>query len=350
MASVVYDFGDIVSLSRVRSAKLCVLGCGAVGCNAVLAALQMGYRNFTLVDYDAVSAHNCPRSAGLFHPARDVGKSKARLLAGYIRAWEPACEATWLEADVRDLGGAFFRDFTAVVVALDNMESVWHVGEMTADSGVSVYRGATNGWNSSAEILNNSPGGACLCCKKDPAQSRDTRIASCGARYGRDVRENRASALQTSSALCANRLVAEMTRRLETPGPDRRYYETEFGEMYAFDLGFDPKCACHGEAHQAIMLEGDIEATTMDQLIERLERALGEGVTVFGADDYVLEGACKSCGASYPVGKPLRRVKESDMRHCPISERAADDAWAKYSPRGQEASCIPSGCHATMRP
>jgi len=329
----IYDFGEIVSLERVRAARLCVLGCGAIGCNVVLAALQMGWSRFTLVDFDKISAHNCARSGGIFLPGRDVGKSKVRLLAGYIRDWDPDCEAVPLEVDVRDLGGRFFRGFDCVVCALDNMESVWHAGEILADSGIPLYRGATNGWNSSVEIVENRPGRACLCCGKDPSDSRDLRVTSCGERYLSDIGRDRVPALQVSSALCANRLVAAMTRNLGLSleeRPDIRYYDTG-RELMIFDLIRDSKCDCHGIPPEPDILPGNVFQTTLNQFISMLDKKIGQGSAVYGTDDYIQEGVCRRCGARYPVGRPLRRVRESEMRcgrcpRCPITERKADDA------------------------
>ena len=326
-----YDFGSIVPLERVRSASICLLGCGAVGCNVVLSALQMGWRHFTLVDFDRVSPHNCPRSGGIFNPRRDIGKKKIRLLADYIARWDPDCESTAIDCDARDLGEWFFRGFDAVVCALDNMESVWHVGELMADTGIPILRGATNGWNSSVEIIENLPGGPCLCCGKDPSTARDLRVTSCGVRYMSDIKHGRTPALQVSSALCANRLVAEMTRRLcETPDkrPDIRYYDTG-RELMTFDLHKDSKCACHEAAAYPIALitlPGDVFTMTLGELFAALEERIGAGATVYGADDYVLSGICRQCGESYPVGKPLRRVHESEM-HCPkcsLTDRVPD--------------------------
>ena len=325
----VYDFEDIVDLGQVRSKRICLLGCGAVGCNIILAALQTGWRSFTLVDFDTVSPHNCPRSGGLFHPYRDVGKSKARLLADYIRDWDPGCAAYAYEIDARDLGSGFFLQYDVVLCALDNMESVWHIGELMADTGIPLYRAATNGWNSSVEILENRPGEACLCCGMDPARAGDLRITSCGIRYLSDIQRGRAPALQVSSALCANRLVAEMTRRLG-PSPDKRnlrYYD-DGRSLMPFDLTLHPKCGCHGGLPDPLDLPGDVFSMRLDQLLYMLEERIGAGVVVYGADDYVLEGACYRCGEVYPINKPLRRVRESEMHcpHCPITSRGPDNA------------------------
>jgi molybdopterin/thiamine biosynthesis adenylyltransferase len=329
---IVLDFGDIVDLRRVQDARLCIAGCGAVGCNMVLAALQTGFRSFALIDHDIVGPHNTARSAGLFHPARDIGKAKARLLAEHIRDWDPACSAAAFELDVRDLGRNFFTRFNAVMIALDNMESTWHIGETLAATGVPAYRAATNGWNSSVEIVENLPGGACLCCNHEPAQARDLRVASCGTRYLSDIEKGRVPALQLSSALCANRAVGELVRRMTHQAEKRenlRYYDTG-RELHAFKLAKNSECACQwGVAEPpANAMPGNVYSTTLEGLLGALEARLGEGVCVSVGDDFVLEGVCGSCGARYPVRKPLRHVRESEMHcpRCPMQSRAPDSA------------------------
>lgn len=325
--NMIFDYGGLVDLELIRSKHICVLGCGAVGCNVVLAALQTGWGRFTLVDRDSVEPHNCPRSGGLFNPKRDVGKNKALLLAEYIAGWDcPGSgthnEATALDIDVRDLGAGFFEKFDFIICALDNMESVWHAGELTADSGIPIYRAATNAWNSSVEIIENAPGEACLCCGKDPSAARDLRRASCGERYMSDVKAGKTPALQVSSALCANRLVAEMTRRANQPAENRpniRYYD-DGRALMSFDQPLNVNCGCHRTPVITGELPGDVFSATLADLLRMLEERAGEGATVFATDDFVAEGICGFCGGKYRIGKPTRRVKESEMR-CPDCTR-----------------------------
>jgi molybdopterin/thiamine biosynthesis adenylyltransferase len=321
-----FDYGVPADMDLIRSKRICLLGCGSVGCNVVLAALSTGWNKFTLVDFDTVAQHNCPGSGGLFDPKRDVGKNKALLLAEYIAGWDCVTagtgrEATAIDIDVRDLGAGFFEKFDFIICALDNMESVWHAGELTADTGVPIYRAATNAWNSSVEIIENRPGEACLCCGMDPSATRDLRRASCGERYMSDVTAGKAPSLQVSSALCANRLVAEMTRRADRPAAgclNIRYYD-DGRALMVFDLQLNPNCACHGDPVTIRELPGDVFSVTLADLLHMLDLHIGEGATVFGADDFVAEGICGFCGEKYRVGKPLRRVREGEMRcsRCP---------------------------------
>ena len=337
------DYTGCYDLDAAANQRVCLLGCGSVGSNALLAALQMGWRKFTLIDFDAVEAHNCQRSAGLFGP-NDIGKKKARVLLDYIHAYDKSAEASALDMDMRDIGGAFYEQYDVVVCALDNLESVWHAGECTAGTAIPLYRAATNGYISSVEIVENIPGRACLCCGMDPADARDLRRTSCGTRYLSDVKPkpHASRALQTSSAICANRLVAEMARRMGEPVGTRdvRYYD-EGRSLMVLNLTYNPKCNCGGEPVTAEELPGDVFTMTMDGLLSMIEGRRGYGAAVHGADDYVTDGVCVSCGRVYPVGKPLRHVRESALRcpFCPVSDAPGETAIINVytkNTRGQE--------------
>jgi hypothetical protein len=53
---------------------------------------------------------------------------------------------------------------------------------------------------------------------------------------------------------------------------------------------------------------------------------MGKGVCVSTDDDYILEGVCGHCGGRYPIHKPLRHVRESEMHcpRCPMQSREPD--------------------------
>ncbi|MDR1558726.1 MAG: ThiF family adenylyltransferase [Clostridiales bacterium] len=265
-----YDYDGFISLEKVRNAHVLLVGCGAVGCGVMLATLQTGYRRFTLVDFDRVALHNCARSAGLFHPERDEGKYKTAVLKQYAMDWDAECEVETINADIRDYGQGFFSQYDAAVCALDNYEAVDWVGECLADSGVPLYRAATNEWNSSVEIVRNTKGGACLCCNRE--RKADIHAESCGGQYLADVRAEKTPALEVSSAMAANRLVLSMTRDLgETRTEDVRYYDTG-DRLHTFRLTRSADCSCHNKSsaklHKVKMANRRLfnEETAMDSL------------------------------------------------------------------------------------
>jgi molybdopterin/thiamine biosynthesis adenylyltransferase/ubiquitin-protein ligase len=238
-----YDYAGFIPLSKVRNTRIMLAGCGAVGCNVMLAALQTGYRKFTLVDYDTIGLHNCARSAGLFHPVRDLGKQKTAVLERYALDWDGECDVKSVDTDIRICGREFFDGCDIVVCALDNYEAVDWMGKCMAESGIPLYRAATSEWNSSVEIVRNAKTGACLCCNHE--RKPDIRVESCGVRQLADEENGKTPALEVSSAISANRLVLAMTQDLcDARLEDVRYYDTGT-ELYKFRLSRSVKCSCH---------------------------------------------------------------------------------------------------------
>lgn len=119
---------ELVDLEMVRSLRICVAGCGAIGANCALALLLTGFRRVTFVDFDLVSPSNCARAAGMFDSIYDLGRPKATVLAERMRLFDPLCQTAALLADVRDLGRAFFEQFDAVYCGLDNTEALVALG------------------------------------------------------------------------------------------------------------------------------------------------------------------------------------------------------------------------------
>jgi bacteriocin biosynthesis cyclodehydratase domain-containing protein len=65
-----------------------VLGCGGLGTWAVAALASAGVRNFILVDHDVVDLSNLNRQ--ILYSREDVGESKVRATAAWLRAFDPA--------------------------------------------------------------------------------------------------------------------------------------------------------------------------------------------------------------------------------------------------------------------
>jgi bacteriocin biosynthesis cyclodehydratase domain-containing protein len=114
------ELGDEVELqSRLRRARVAVIGCGGIGSWAVAAVACLGIGGLVLVDDDVVELSNLNRQ--FLYTARDVGARKVTALAAWLRAFDPALAVTAMatritsEADVAEaIAGA-----DAVVLAAD---------------------------------------------------------------------------------------------------------------------------------------------------------------------------------------------------------------------------------------
>jgi molybdopterin/thiamine biosynthesis adenylyltransferase len=297
---------EVYALHKVQAARVLVVGCGAVGANAFLALVLSGFRRIALMDFDALEESNCSRAAGLFRP-EDAGKKKAGILKAWAEGFMPGIPVKDYPMDVTDVGALFAGRFDAVICAVDNARAVLHIARITAEAGVPVLRGATNGFNASVEVVRNQ-NGACLgCFKKDGALSE-----GCGVRYQKAILANQAPTCQVSSALAANRIVRELILFLTEGTAERRVYESAKGALYTAALRRDLNCPNHeeGSSPDSTSLPGTCEGTTLAQLM----RITG-GQALILEDPLVTEVVC-GCGKHRKIMKPLRHLSENDVHGC----------------------------------
>lgn len=73
--------------AKLNQAKVCIVGCGGLGCVTAVYLAASGVENLQLIDFDTVSESNLHRQ--VFYKIKDIGKSKAKVLAKYIRKINP---------------------------------------------------------------------------------------------------------------------------------------------------------------------------------------------------------------------------------------------------------------------
>ncbi|MBM4027897.1 MAG: ThiF family adenylyltransferase [Planctomycetes bacterium] len=108
--------------SKLRSAKILVVGAGAIG-NEILKNLALlGIGHVIVIDLDSIEISNLSRSV-LFRPS-DVGRPKADVAAERTRDLYPECKVKAISGNVRhDLGLGVFRWADVILGALDNREA-----------------------------------------------------------------------------------------------------------------------------------------------------------------------------------------------------------------------------------
>jgi molybdopterin/thiamine biosynthesis adenylyltransferase/DNA-binding transcriptional regulator YhcF (GntR family) len=117
-----FDFISWWEQEKVKSAKMMIVGAGALG-NEVLKNLAlMGVGNLFVVDFDLIEAANLSRSV-LFR-SEDNGQKKAEVAARRTKQLNPDVNVQFFHGDVNtDLGLGVFRRMDVVVGCLDNREA-----------------------------------------------------------------------------------------------------------------------------------------------------------------------------------------------------------------------------------
>jgi adenylyltransferase/sulfurtransferase len=132
---------------RLQSARVLVVGAGALG-NEVLKNLALvGLGTIYLIDYDRVDHSNLSRS--VFFRAQDAGQPKSLAAATRARELNPEINIIPLHADViTDLGLGLFRDVDLVIGCLDNREArlwvnrqCWKTSTPWIDAGIQEIQG-----------------------------------------------------------------------------------------------------------------------------------------------------------------------------------------------------------------
>src|SRR5205823_4042886 len=147
---------------RLRTAKVLVVGAGAIG-NEVLKNLALvGVGNVWVIDCDAIEDSNLTRSV-LFR-SDDRGRSKAIVAADAVRGINPDVRIVPIHGNVMaDIGLGLFREADVVIGCLDNREArlwvnrcCWKVGTPWIDGGVQEISGVVK--------VFIPPDGACYEC------------------------------------------------------------------------------------------------------------------------------------------------------------------------------------------
>lgn len=97
-----------------------IAGCGGLGSNAALALVRAGVGHLVLADFDKVELSNLNRQCFF---QQDIGKEKAKVLAGYCLAINPVIK---IECHVTKLStnnfADFYKDVDILIEAFDKAE------------------------------------------------------------------------------------------------------------------------------------------------------------------------------------------------------------------------------------
>lgn len=138
---------------RLRSARVLVIGAGALGNEVLKNFALLGVGDVVVADLDRVEASNLTRS--VLFSAADTGRPKAEVAAARMRAMCPDTQATALVGNVlADVGLGWFRRADVVIGALDNREARVFVNQACSrlgrpwfDGGIEVLNGIVRGFH-----------------------------------------------------------------------------------------------------------------------------------------------------------------------------------------------------------
>jgi adenylyltransferase/sulfurtransferase len=286
--------------AKIASARILVIGAGALG-NEILKNLALlGFRKITVVDLDRIEESNLSRTI-LFRP-EDVGEFKATAAARAYRSIAPESVAQPLTGNVlRDFGLGLFEWSDVILAGLDNREarlwinrSAWKVNRPWVD-------GAIEGINGVARVFlpGEAPCYECTLGEVDWAILQ--RRMSCNLLLNEDVTEGKIPTTPTISSIIAAIQVQEAVKLIHgmpTLAGGGYIFEGLHHSSYTVKYTENPDCMSHYTLREIVRLPQNSHELTVDELWKRAQADLGcSEVTLEFSRDVIHKLVCPHCGA-----------------------------------------------------
>ncbi|HEY6802067.1 MAG TPA: ThiF family adenylyltransferase [Pyrinomonadaceae bacterium] len=305
---------DWFDIERVHSAKVLVVGAGAIG-NEVLKNLALlGFGHIFIIDRDTIEMSNLSRS--VLYRATDNGKEKASSAARAMHDLNPNIKTTYQKGDVTlDLGLGLLRRMDVVIGCLDNNQArlyinraCWKVGRPWIDAGI----GQLNG-----QVRVFSPGnGACYECSLSEAQYEEMRVP-CNLLASKYESEGKIPTTPTIASIMGAVQVQEALKLLdEEHWQGRTLSGREFmfngtvGESSVVSLPVKENCFSHSKMDltKLVELTEAGSTTTAAELLRMARQRLDEGTVIDLNFELCVELRCPNCHTATRMLCPERRI------------------------------------------
>lgn len=130
---------------RLRTARVCVLGCGGLGGYIIELLTRVGIGHLTVVDGDCFEITNLNRQ--LYSNMDNLGTSKAMTAGVRVKQINPETEVTVIDSFLTVENGVdILKNHSVVVDALDSIEARLLVNRLCNELKIPYIYGAIAGW------------------------------------------------------------------------------------------------------------------------------------------------------------------------------------------------------------
>lgn len=164
---------------KLSSAKVIVVGVGALGCEIAKNLALMGIGELLLVDNDYVELSNLSRQ--MLYTDEDISKPKALVAERKIREMNPLVRVSGIQTDVRKIPEEVFSGVDVVVSAVDNWPTRRWINSMVVVTNKPLVDVATDGYYGNVQVV--IPGKTCcLECHAENLIPAEIQASECSLR------------------------------------------------------------------------------------------------------------------------------------------------------------------------
>jgi len=324
----------------VSSARIAVIGAGALG-NEVLKNLAlMGAGELHIFDMDHVEISNLSRTV-LFR-AEDAQGNRSKALIAMERTRQlqvnPKAIVTGRHLDVVwELGGGFFRKIDVVLGCLDNLEARLAIARHCFQFSVPYIDGGIRELDGRVQ-LHLTGSGACFDCTIGDGERKELEARySCARVMRAHIESGFIPTVQVTSALIAAMMCGEAMKCLHHLPMSFGSALVWFGGPCEFDRlqmqRWPPCLTCSMPPMKPVHELGLGPHHTGRQLVD----ALPDGWSVLLPSPFLSRVICDLNGHRIDIGRPIHRCTESDLV-CPIDGNDALISLEKVNSLGRATS------------
>lgn len=219
----------------VTSAKIMVVGCGALG-NEVLKNLALlGVGQLVIVDYDRVEEKNLEKSI-LFSVAGNAqGKLKVVVAAEMIKRINPDVSVLSINGDIGyDVGLGLIGEMDVVIGCVDNRWARYCLNRLCMRAGKPWIDGGITELEGSVKIF--SPGNSCYACSLSYEDLKEMRLRfSCKGNIRRSIKNGSAPTTSIIASVIGAIEAQEAIKLVLNNKSGTRDFETLEGKIFYYD-------------------------------------------------------------------------------------------------------------------
>ncbi len=306
--------------SRLSSAKIMVVGAGALGNEIVKNLTLLGIGEIFVFDMDTIENTNLTRSI-LFRQS-DVGKFKAQVVAERSVEINPDVKTKAFVANIiDDVGLGVFRRMDVVLGGLDNREARLFINQSCYKMNKPWIDGAIEALTGFARVFVPGHGACYECTMTETDWMLINKRKSCALLSNEQMNDGKIPTTPTSSSVIAGIEVQEMLKLLHSD----RDLPVLAGKGYVFNgLTHDsfvveyqekPDCMSHDIYGEIISKPWSVRKATIEEVSQAVKADLGENALVELDRDIAIKAKC-NCGEEKDLFIPIHKLKRETIT-CP---------------------------------
>lgn len=314
--------------SRIRGARVLVIGAGALGNEIVKNLSLLGFGNLFIADLDAIENSNLSRS--VLYRAKDNGSPKAETAARAAKDLFPDMKVRAFNGNVLyDLGIGVYRWADVVIAGLDNREARLSINRNCWKLGKPWIDGAIEQINGVARVF--VPDGPCYeCTMSETDWQLLNRRRSCNLLTKDEMQEGKVPTTPTISSIIAGVQCQEAVKLLhgmETIAGKGFVFNGISCDSYLVEYQRNEDCYSHDTAERIVPLDAKTADVRVGDLLARARSELGPDTVLELGRDILVALRCPVCGKTEERYESLGKVRNSAAA-CPDCGRRREAVTA----------------------